>query len=130
MKIKLISSLFIAALLMVGNPFLSEADAANRTDPITFETGDGKWDGSVTARVQSDVSVHLYDWSPRDQLKVRLCNASSGNCTGYRQFDPNTGHSATFYNVLPGTYYGDVAKVENPWRNVRGMLAFQLHEGI
>lgn len=126
MKIKLISSIFVVALLTLWSPFISEAEAAS----VPFTTGDGEWDSGYTSSSSTpdNVDVVITDWGSQDWLKVRLCSASSGNCTGFKTIK-NTpyGNSATFTNMAPGTYYGDVQKIHNPGNQVSGMIGFNIY---
>lgn len=76
--------------------------------PYNFKTNDGKWDGKLSVPPGgADVTVTVRNLNYYGDPIVRLCNASTGNCTG---FGPLTQPrlTRTFTNMLPGSYYGDV----------------------
>lgn len=76
--------------------------------PYNFKTKDGQWDGKLSVPPGgADVTVTVRNLNFNGNPMVRLCNASTGNCTG---FGPLTQPrlTRTFTNMLPGSYYGDV----------------------
>lgn len=76
--------------------------------PYKFKTKDGQWDGKLEVPSGgADVTVTVRNLNFYGDPMVRLCNAASGNCTGFGPLR-QPGLSRTFTNMLPGTYYGDV----------------------
>jgi hypothetical protein len=80
---------------------------------------------------ERDIFVNIYDiWyvnynnnvaKRRDDLSalsVRLCGASTGNCTAFKKFyeydDPLLRDTSVFYDMIPGTYYVDIV---DSWLN-------------
>jgi hypothetical protein len=114
-----------AGSFVLGFGTLNNAYAASYTDfgPASFATEDGKYELTIrTTSVEKNVTVSVHydlyavnrnsgavtpmngDTSP---LSVRLCNASTGNCTSFKSFSQDNG-SAIFTNMKPGTYYVDI----------------------
>ncbi|MBM7583586.1 hypothetical protein JOC86_000123 [Bacillus pakistanensis] len=103
------------------------ASAATNYGPYWFATGDGQWDGKFTARSGNNVRVYINDWGgTTDWVKVRLCRIGGG-CTIYKAIDLGEENTTTFTNMYPGTYYGDVAKVHNPRRQIKGKISFRVY---
>ncbi|MBO1583178.1 hypothetical protein [Bacillus sp. XF8] len=96
----------------------SKADASGTR---TFTTEDGKYDNTAYSSGGTNVQIDVWNlkritdnWNPfpvrPTQLSVRLCNFTSGNCTGYKTFDTiKSGYGRVqFYNMLPGSYNVDI----------------------
>jgi hypothetical protein len=111
----------LGVFAMVLGLFGSEAYAVTWYGPKWWRTEDGLYELTLsTTSAEPDVWVEVhnvvripysggvptavYDLSP---LSVRLCNASSGNCTVFKKFSSIDGH-ALFTNMKPGTYYVDI----------------------
>ncbi|UOQ95119.1 hypothetical protein MUO14_09405 [Halobacillus shinanisalinarum] len=110
----------VVSITFIG--FASPASAdAKRT--FWFTTGDGQWDGYMKVPSGGTIGVNITDWGSNDALKVRLCSASTGNCTAYKPvFNEPYGHSTQFTNMAFGLYYGDVAKLYGVNRQVTGRI--------
>ncbi|WP_124726885.1 hypothetical protein [Staphylospora marina] len=107
-------------LLAFGMFFGSEAFAATYVGTGFWATEDGKWDYTFsTTSSERNVELSIYNVyrvnynngvkKYQDDLtaaSVRLCNASTGNCTAYKKFSP--GGVATFTNMIPGQYRVDI----------------------
>jgi hypothetical protein len=115
----------IVAMFIIMWSSTIPASAATFYGPYSFVTGDGQWDGKFTARSGNNVTVSTYDYGSSDSLKVRLCRVGGG-CTIYK-LTTSVERSQTFTNMVAGTYYGDVAKVDNPSRQVKGKIAFYVY---
>ncbi|WP_078394446.1 hypothetical protein [Shouchella patagoniensis] len=76
--------------------------------PYNFKTRDGQWDGKLTVpQGGANVTVTVRNLNFSGDPMVRLCNANTGNCTGFGPLrQPNL--TRTFTGMLPGSYYGDV----------------------
>ncbi|MGG3920778.1 hypothetical protein ABEV41_02305 [Geobacillus thermodenitrificans] len=126
---KLVASL--GAFAMAFGVFLtSQAHAEAQFGPASWRTEDGKYELTVNATsTERDISIII--WGVRyvnynngvaklpsdlSGLSVRLCNASTGNCTAFKKFNLLPGNTgvAFFYNMNPGTYYVDIA---DSWRS-------------
>lgn len=129
--------MMIAAVTLLATGFTlaaptQEASASGSNGWGYFHTSDGKWDGTVTTTrtnkyvvVDVDVSSLRYKTSSsggaglasHHNLAVRLCSASTGNCTGYSGFAQkgnNYNARAVFSNMIPGTYRLDIKDYYNP----------------
>jgi len=108
----------------------SQALAFYGWGPAYWRTEDGKYELTVNATSSErtiDVLVsdvwyvnynNNYAKRPSDlsALYVRLCNASTGNCTAFKKFieiEKDVGQ-ARFYNMNPGTSYVDIV---DSWRS-------------
>ncbi len=113
----LFSLLLVTVISVVAFGNTSHASEAITKDDVTllktfgpykFKTKDGKWDGKVVVPSGgADVTVTVRNLNFYGEPLVRLCNASSGNCTGFGPLRQPL-LTRTFTNMLPGTYYGDV----------------------
>ncbi|WP_124727372.1 hypothetical protein [Staphylospora marina] len=116
-----------AFMLAFGMFFGAEAFAASYLGSGYWQTEDGKWDFTLST-TSSEPNVQLSIWavdrininngvkSPQDDfspLSVRLCNASTGNCTAYKSFASGVVY---FTNMKAGTYYVDIV---DSWPNYR-----------
>ncbi|OYD09659.1 hypothetical protein [Paludifilum halophilum] len=57
------------------------------------------------------IEVNMYDLQPSvsaSQLRVRLCSASTGNCTSYKEPTGSNYMYVKFTNMYGGGYYVDV----------------------
>ncbi|MFC7443430.1 hypothetical protein [Laceyella putida] len=104
-------------LLCLTGAFVLNTSAAHADS--YFETEDGAWDGSITISVDFyDVVVGIRDLSSipsgyrvsGEDIVVRLCNSSTGNCTAYKNVTANSAgyYDAIFTSMKPGTYRLDV----------------------
>jgi hypothetical protein len=118
----------IVAVITAGSLVLGfgtqNAYALSYTDfgPDSFATEDGKYELTIkTTLVQKNVTIGVFDlyrvnrnsgavtsmngdFSP---LSVRLCSASTGNCTAFKSFW-QVNDTAIFTNMKPATYYVDI----------------------
>lgn len=84
--------------------------------------GDGKYELTIrTTSVEKSVTISGYDlyrvnrnsgavthmYGDTSALSVRLCNASTGNCTAFKSFSQVTG-SAILANMKAGIFYVDI----------------------
>lgn len=116
---------FLAVFVMAfGVFFTSQAYAYTQFGPASWRTEDGKYELTLkTTSTDNDVTVVIWDlyrvsystgkavpyWT--EELKVRLCNASTGNCTSFKNLTDPLGHSAfgaDFTNMKPATFYVDI----------------------
>lgn len=120
---KLAASLGAFAMAF-GVFFTSQAHALTEFGPASWRTEDGKYELTVyITSAERDIAIGVWDvWyvnynngvaklpSDLSGLSVRLCNASTGNCTAFKKFNllPGTTGVAFFYNMNPGTYYVDI----------------------
>lgn len=114
------------------------ANQASASGTTTFTTEDGKWDNTAypgwngyrDTNVQVDIwnltKISDFDrYNPfavrPTQLSVRLCNASSKKCTGYKTFETiKSGYGRVhFYNMPYGVYNVDI-RDHIYWNKVRG----------
>ncbi|MGG3523641.1 hypothetical protein ABES33_28455 [Bacillus pseudomycoides] len=100
--------------------FSGSASAAGYEDNY-FTTNDGKWDGTFTVGTYGNMIYLNIERAWKNSsgsaievtdLKARLCNASTGNCTSYKTFYPGEPHIAEAYwqNLIPGTYRVDITE--------------------
>ncbi|WP_272032912.1 hypothetical protein [Oceanobacillus kimchii] len=121
---KFMSMLIIIAISFVT--FFGFSSSAS-AESFKFKTGDGQWDGQIYVNNGGHVGIQINDWSNQDDLKVRLCSASSGNCTVFKRIRyGNPGNTTTFTNMVGGLYYADVAKLDRPNIQVTGVLRLYL----
>ncbi|ARA99477.1 MULTISPECIES: hypothetical protein [Geobacillus] len=116
-----------ALVFVLGNP---NTYAASYTDfgPASFATEDGKYELTIrTTSVEKNVTIWVYDLyrvnrnsgavtsmnGDTSPLSVRLCNASTGNCTAFKSFWEGNS-SAIFTNMKAGTFYVDI---RDSWAN-------------
>jgi hypothetical protein len=93
-----------------------------------FATEDGKWDKTIkTTSTDNDVRIKLGNlWKVNKStgnsifyasdylpLEGRICNASTGACTGYKSFNGSDFGAITFTDMKPGTFYLDVRDWES-----------------
>ncbi|ABO68784.1 hypothetical protein [Geobacillus thermodenitrificans] len=122
---KLAASLGAFAMAF-GVFFTSQAHALTEFGPASWRTEDGKYELTVyITSAERDIAIGVWDvWyvnynngvakRPADLtgLSVRLCSASTGNCTAFKQFnyfyDEYYAGTVNFYNMIPGTYYVDI----------------------
>jgi hypothetical protein len=118
----------IVAVIAAGSLVLGfgtpNAYAVSYTDygPASFATEDGKYELTIkTTSVEKNVTITLgglyrvnrksgsvtYINGDVSALSVRLCNASTGNCTAFKSFRQVDG-GAYFSNMKPGTFYVDI----------------------
>ncbi|MFE5318253.1 hypothetical protein ACFQ88_06055 [Paenibacillus sp. NPDC056579] len=129
--------LFVLCFSMIFAFFPQSKAEASGTR--TFTTEDGLWDNTAyltywpgTNIVEKNVQVDVWNltrisdnYNPfavrPTQLSVRLCNASSKQCTEYKTFNTiKSGYGRVqFYNVLPGVYNVDI-KDHIYWTKVSG----------
>ncbi|MBM7583599.1 hypothetical protein JOC86_000136 [Bacillus pakistanensis] len=124
---KLVFAFFICltAVVTVATPSSADYDYGGIYGWYNFKTGDGLWDGSMTARSGDNVDVTIM-WETSDKLKVRLCSAATGNCTAYRYLTRGGLYyeqTVTFTNMVAGSYYGDVVNATSS-RRVNGKIRF------
>lgn len=120
---------------------ISQASAEVITSGYTyFETEDGQYEKTVpiSSSVRS-TGITIKDikkidrnsgvYTPYDDatpLKVRLCSASTGNCTGFKSFESGglSRYSAFWVGMIPGTYRVDIV---DTWSNYRfaGQVQYQ-----
>ncbi|MCT1577932.1 hypothetical protein M3E13_16490 [Oceanobacillus kimchii] len=112
--LSLVLVIAMSAFLFGNTSYASEVTAIDDSTllktfgPYKFKTKDGQWDGQlVVPSGGADVTVTVRKLNFTGDPMVRLCNAASGNCTGFGPLrQPSL--TRTFTNMLPGTYYGDV----------------------
>ncbi|GAJ40306.1 hypothetical protein [Saccharococcus caldoxylosilyticus] len=115
-----------AFVMAFGVFFTSQAHAVANFGPASWRTEDGKYELTVNATsTERAIAIYVYDvWyvnynnnyakRPADLsgLSVRLCSASTGNCTAFKKFGQYyvNGYegSVIFYNMIPETYYVDI----------------------
>jgi hypothetical protein len=113
-----------AFAMAFGVFFGSQAYAYTEFGPASWRTEDGKYELTVyITSAERNIAISVWDvWyvnynnnyakRPADLtgLSVRLCSASTGNCTAFKKFEYVVGTSGTanFYNMIPGTYYVDI----------------------
>jgi hypothetical protein len=87
-----------------------------------FATGDGKWDGKVWVRNGGNVRFEIQNYQHNyvGKVSVRLCSAATGNCTSFKNIDGPG--SVMFYNMVGGTYLGDIISRESG--EVKGRVGF------
>ncbi|PTM59536.1 M23 family metallopeptidase [Desmospora activa] len=82
-----------------------------------FSTGDTAWDGRITttsSKSNVDITLDQGDFSANEaeQMRVRLCSTSTGNCTEYQYFggpvQSNNRFNTYFTNMKPATYNLDI----------------------
>jgi hypothetical protein len=125
---KLAASLGAFAMAF-GVFFTSQAYADAQFGPASWRTEDGKYELTVNATsTERDIFLNIWDvWyvnynngvakRPADVtgLYARLCSASTGNCTAFKQFYGFYYDGFVyFYDMIPGTYYVDIA---DGWRS-------------
>jgi hypothetical protein len=118
-----------AFAMVFGIFFTSQAHAYYIFGPAYWRTEDGKYELTVNATsTERSILVQIYDVyyvnynnnyakRPADLsgLSVRLCSASTGNCTAFKKFEvtdasayPGLEGWAQFDNMIPATYYVDI----------------------
>ncbi|WP_124728390.1 hypothetical protein [Staphylospora marina] len=138
---------FFSVLVVFGVlfsvPFAPSAYAHKDFGPASWQTEDGKWELTITTdSVDNDVDINTWDiyrvniatgQSTRyhgQYLSARLCNASTGNCTAYKNLDDPLVHDvwgATFTNMKPGTYHVDIRDSESGYY-YKGMIRASVHD--
>ncbi|MGA8943600.1 MAG: hypothetical protein WB502_12940 [Thermoactinomyces sp.] len=107
-------------VIVFGTLFIPRTHAATMWGPSQWRTDDGKYELKIrTTSKERYVWVQVYNlylkgngrnepfFGSHNKLKVRLCSASTGNCTSYKNFTTVDG-LAWFFDMKPATYYVDV----------------------
>ncbi|MBO1628591.1 hypothetical protein [Bacillus arachidis] len=116
---KVLSVMSLLMLLMFG--FSGLASAATDYNWAWFNTNDGKWDRTIkTTNYDNAVRIYVRNsvMVPGNKpigstvLSAKLCNTSTGRCTGYQKlyygYESSSNPFTTFTNMIPGTYYVDI----------------------
>ncbi|MGG3792604.1 hypothetical protein ABEV41_07725 [Geobacillus thermodenitrificans] len=124
--LKKLAAFLVVFVMAFGVFFTSQAHADAVFGPAYWRTEDGKYELTVNATsTERDIAIDLRDvWyvnynngvakRPADLsgLSVRLCSASTGNCTAFKKFSEHYGQgyagTVSFYSMIPGTYYVDI----------------------
>lgn len=114
----LISILSMFVLVLVGGMVLGNSSAQASVPQYSFQTEDGKWDGEIgNPNRGSDLQVELVSpiylktssgsklLTNYSNIWSRLCNASTGKCTGYHSL---AGGKTLFTDMRIGKFYVDV----------------------
>ena len=115
-KVYSLISIVMMAVLAITTIGGSSAQAS--VPRFSFQTEDGKWDGEIgNPNKGSDLEVELVSpiylktssgsklLTNYSNLWARLCNASTGNCTGYHSL---AGGNTLFTDMKIGKFYVDV----------------------
>lgn len=111
-----IFSMFV--LVLVGGMVFGNSSAQASVPQYSFQTEDGKWDGEIgNPNRGSDLQVELVSQiylkassgskllTNYSNIWSRLCNASTGKCTGYHSL---AGGKTLFTDMRIGKFYIDV----------------------
>lgn len=114
----LFSILSTFVLVLVGGMVLGNSSAQASVPQYSFQTEDGKWDGEIgNPNKGSDLEVELVSpiylkttsgsklLTNYSNIWSRLCNASTGKCTGYHSL---AGGKTLFTDMKIGKFYVDV----------------------
>lgn len=114
----LFSILSMFVLVLVGGMVFGNSSAQASVPQYSFQTEDGKWDGEIgnpnrgsDLRVELVSPIYLKTSSGSKLLTnysniwSRLCNASTGKCTGYHSL---AGGKTLFTDMKIGKFYVDV----------------------
>lgn len=125
--------MFSACAMAFTATFTTSTGSADASVPrYSFQTEDGKWDGSigneyVGSNIQVELVKPLYSKTTSGKTKLftdysklwaRLCNAETKKCTTYHNLMSG---EATFTNLKAGRYNVDI-KDELPSASVSGKL--------
>jgi hypothetical protein len=108
-KVSSFVGVILLSLIGVFSFGTDEAKADYSTGYQYFKTEDGKWDGRITTN-SADRNVRVIfgtvlETEPAN-LEVRLCNASTGACTGWAEM--GTEYQVTFTGMKIGTFNVDI----------------------
>ncbi|UAL53464.1 hypothetical protein LIT32_06660 [Bacillus sp. CMF21] len=122
MKKKVLSVLGIMVISFIGvfSLEINKANADTSTGWGHFATEDGKWDGRITTNsMDPNVVVRVSNLWKTDgyganqaypsNLQVRLCNAYTGACTGWKYYEDDG--SARFYGMKAATFNVDMKDI-------------------
>lgn len=114
----LFSILSMFVLVVVGGMVFGNSSAQASVPQYSFQTEDGKWDGEIgNPNRGSDLQVELVSpiylktssgsklLTNYSNIWSRLCNASTGKCTGYHSL---AGGKTLFTDMRIGKFYVDV----------------------
>ncbi|MEC0347646.1 hypothetical protein [Peribacillus frigoritolerans] len=114
----LFSILSMFVLVLVGGMVFGNSSAQASVPQYFFQTEDGKWDGEIgNPNRGSDLQVELVSpiylktssgsklLTNYSNIWSRLCNASTGKCTGYHSL---AGGKTLFTDMRIGKFYVDV----------------------
>jgi hypothetical protein len=118
MKKFMFAIIFSVVFLFGFTVFENEALASS--GPYKFATGDGEWDGKLKVRNGYNIRFEIQNLNRPIKVSVRLCSASTGNCTSFKNID--SPGSVMFNNMVGGTYYGDIISRESG--EVKGKVFF------
>lgn len=115
---KLFSIFSVFVLVLVGGMVFGNSSAQASVPQYSFQTEDGKWDGEIgNPNRGSDLQVELVSpiylktssgsklLTNYSNIWSRLCNASTGKCTGYHSL---AGGKTLFTDMRIGKFYIDV----------------------
>lgn len=129
-KVSFFVGVMLLSLIGVFSFGESKASADYSTGWSSFHSADGAYDGILTTSTYDrTVSVSVrglwqasFDGSAyipgyADNLRVRLCNVSTGACTSYRELfyggyqDGHKVWNGWFYEMKVGKFYVDIADI-------------------
>lgn len=115
---KLFSIFSVFVFVLVGGMVFGNSSAQASVPQYSFQTEDGKWDGEIgNPNRGSDLQVELVSpiylktssgsklLTNYSNIWSRLCNASTGKCTGYHSL---AGGKTLFTDMRIGKFYIDV----------------------
>ena len=121
-KVLSVMGFLVLSIVIMFGP--SEKASAAGYDDYYFSTNDGRWDGTFTVQTYGNKVLLAIDYYGGElwtnpaglylnisDVKARLCNASSGNCTGYKALTPyGSAAQVSWTNMIPGTYRLDIVE--------------------
>jgi hypothetical protein len=118
---KFMFALIFSVVFIFGFIAFENEAFADYYGPYKFATGDGEWDGKSKVRNGGNVRFEIQNYQHNSvKVSVRLCSASTGNCTSFKNID--SPGSVMFNNMGGGTYYGDIISRESG--EVKGRVLF------